>query len=57
MTSSSVKLFYLATAQDLEKQKAPQVGWCQQNMIGGLPRGMPMVVDELVEVREIRTRW
>ena len=29
----------------------------QQNMVGRLPRGMPTVVDESVEVRVIETGW
>ena len=29
---------------------------CHQNMVDSLPRGMPTVVDESIEVREIRTR-
>ena len=30
---------------------------CQRNMVGSLPRGMAMVVDELVEVRIIGAKW
>ena len=30
---------------------------CRRNLVGSLPRGIPMVVDESVEVRVIRTRW
>ena len=30
---------------------------CRQKMVGSLPRGMPTVVDELVEVRIIGTVW
>ena len=29
----------------------------QRNMVGSLPRGMPTVVDELVEMRVIGTGW
>jgi hypothetical protein len=29
----------------------------QRNLVGSLPRDMPMVVDESVEVRVIGTRW
>ena len=29
----------------------------QRNMVDNLPRGMPMVVDESMEEREIQTRW
>ena len=29
----------------------------QRNMVGSLPRGMPTVVDELVEVRIIGAGW
>ena len=30
---------------------------CRRNLVDSLPRGMPMVVDESVEVYVIRTRW
>ena len=30
---------------------------CRRNMVGSLPRGMPTVVDESVEVRVIGTGW
>ena len=30
---------------------------CQQNMVGSLSRGMPMIVDESVEVRVIGAGW
>jgi hypothetical protein len=30
---------------------------CQRNMVSNLPKGMSTVVDESMEVREIRTRW
>ena len=30
---------------------------CQRNLVSSLPRGIPTVVDESVEVRVIRTGW
>ena len=30
---------------------------CRRNLVGSLPRGIPTVVDESVEVHVIRTRW
>ena len=30
---------------------------CRRNLVGSLPRGLPTVVDESVEMRVIRTKW
>ena len=35
----------------------PQFHPCHRNLLDSLPRGMPIVVDELVEVRIIGARW
>ena len=40
-----------------EHDKSLNKGPCRWNMVGSLLRGMPMVVDESVEVRVIGTGW